>query len=224
MKNFYPTLALIIFTTFSVAQAQSDTSSIGDTNMSKIYLNYGVGVANGQLSGGGLNFIYLNNWGFSFRYSQLKKYEPENNEFKLNELAFLIIREFLNNQNWIRFGIEGGLSFNSHKKYKEPYVPINYSSSGNGANYSGGGLLSGSSIFSFNIIPGGLNYSSSSSSSSPSNNDKLQRAVGLMFRTKVYFPVTNFLGLEIAAVSNLNKFQSYAGVEIHLIIGWLAKK
>ncbi len=48
-----------------------------------------------------------------------------------------------------------------------------------------------------------------------------QYSAGLSLRAKAEFPLTRFLGLEIAAISNINKYQSYVGVDLNLTLGYV---
>ena len=221
MKNLFLTLALIILSTNLFAQAQNDSLDFNNTNLSKLYLNFGYGFGNGQITSVGLNFVYLNNWGFSFRFSQLERTKNNDDKYLHNEMAFLISREFPTKTKWINFGVEGGLSFNSQKEQVKSYPSVNATSGGGGSGISSGGSgLFGGVVW----TPSTNNWGSNNSSGFTAKEYEIQRALGLIIRAKINFPLTKILGLEIAAVSNLNKFQSFYGVELHLIAGWLARK
>ncbi len=212
--------------------AQSENTLIGTSNLSKLYLNGGYGLSSGRLTGLGLNFIYLNNWGFSLSYNKFEtpaknlpsNYQNGNCSFGgcegttdvLNAYTFRMIREFNTNSKFVRFGVEGGLSFVS---YKPAEIINNNSTNNSSGNYSSGNS-SGSSYFN------GSSFFGTSFSAYGNNNPKKSEntSMGLSLRAKVAFPLTTFTGLELAAISNINRFQSYVGAELYLIIGLIRGK
>jgi len=233
MKKIIYMLCLVFVLLPKTNFAQEEKVADQQSHLKYIYLNIGKGVADGNLFGLGLNFIYLKNWGFSMSYNNLAtvpdglpaKYDKRDITNNLNSFSFRILREFSTKTKLIRFGIEAGPSFIN---YKLADLGSTIASSNNNSNSgSNSGFLSGG-LFGGGIFNYGNFYSSGTSSYSGSrsnNSDKFkQQTLGLSLRAKLEFPLTRIIGIELAANSNINKIHSYVGGEIHLTIGLVRGK
>jgi hypothetical protein len=162
-------------------------------------------------------FLLSNNWGgnINFKVKDFKADVPKDYSGGSKEQPFLfgsfsdylsistlnVVREFPTRMKRLRFGIELGLSWLTYSKLKFNKIAPFYKY------YSING-----DTFSRLIIN---NYSTERSLSS---------AIGFSMRTKIELPLTRIMGLELAVYANINKFQTYIGLEAYLSFGFIREK
>jgi len=212
MKNTILFTALFMFLIPQTLFCQAKKASTEKTKLTAIYLDIGVGVAKGTLSGGGLNFILSNNLGGSFSFNELvieaKKlpndYKPSsflgyrigNPEDKVQSYSLRFLKEFPTNNIKVRFGLEGGPSivkYTAKEFVKSVSQPISL----------------------FILFGETSNYKSTTTT----NN-----TIGASFRAKMEFPIGRWIGLELALNSNINQYHTYVGAEIHMTVGLVRAK
>ena len=211
MKKSIILICLCTLSFSFVSNAQKAYVPNQKTKLTALYLNIGGGTSNGNLSGMGLNFILSNNWGGSLGFNELNRkskkmpsnYNPGSflgfrgtfPKDKTYSYSIRFLREFPSNSKKVRYGLEGGLSIVKHTAVhftKNDVTPVDRF------------------IINLFTLSDPSNYNVSYSTKS---------TVGASFRAKLEFPLARWIGLELAAISNLNRFQSYVGGEIHLTIG-----
>lgn len=178
--------------------AQENSTVIQKTRTSKLYLNFGLGIleSSGKIGGIGLNAISSNNWGFSLSWNF---YSISAEDIPPDYFGGLI--SFPPYDNTTSFSIRILKEFDPFTKF------IRF------------GIEAGPSMALYKKVIftpynstsfWGKNYETSTSSKS---------LIGLSLRAKIEFPVAGFFGIEIAIISNINKYQSYVGSELHFMLG-----
>jgi hypothetical protein len=182
--------------------AQSDSTVNQKTKLSFAYLNIGggAGITKGSTLGIGWNMIYSNHWGGSISYGNYNK--------KAKELPDDYQAGYpIGNENPVDELYS--LSIRILREFPLSAKLIRF-----GVECGPSLILYIRAHFLYDIHGGG-NYSNYGITYS------YQYSAGLSLRAKAEFPLTRFLGLELAAISNINKYQSYVGVDLNLTLGYV---
>lgn len=203
MKKFHVLLVIVLFFTSLSVFSQEDSTIISSPRKHKLYLNIGGGILgySGEMWGFGLNAIFPNNWGFSLSYNYFSLVAKD-----LPADYSGVFFSFVPYDNIGSFSIRVMKEFDPFSKF------IRF------------GIEAGPSLglyekvvfkpYSSSILGGG-NYETSTF---------VEKMPGLSLRVKIEIPAARFIGLEIAAISNINKYQSYVGYELHYMIGCVRDK
>jgi hypothetical protein len=167
------------------------------------------------LKGGSIGFDYTfirsNNWGGNISYkSNIIKSEDIPTDWNeggrtfypkdyVKLLSFNLLREFSTSQQYIRFGVEGGLSWVIYSQAQlelnpsydpDPDPEINW------------------------LYKIGTKYKYNKSHSR-------SNTVGVSLRVKTEFLLSHSIGFELAAFTNINSIKPTIGLELHFIFGRL---
>lgn len=203
-------IILSILTQFNYAQ--SSNTNDHKTKLTALYLNIGITATSLNFTGAGgvigANFILSNNWGGSISISGLQR---EAKELPSNYTP----GNFL--------GVNGAKPFDKMKAYSFRIV----------REFPGKtkkfrfGLEGGLSLvehttayFTFKGVSNIIFARSSNYNTSYSTTNTL----GASFKAKLEFPLGRWVGFELAAITDINSYQSYVGGEVNLIVGLVRGK
>ena len=185
----------ILFLNPEINYAQTDSTVLQKVKLSYMYLDFGVGISENLIIGIGGDFVLSNNWGGSLNYNYFNK--------EAVELPPDYTGGFFGKptDNLNTYSVRLLKEFPTHTKM------VRFGVEG-GVSF----IEYEKAHFAPNPNPGwlGSNYIVTRS---------IEITEGLSIRGKAEFPVSRFLGCEIALISNLNEYQSYIGAELHFTLG-----
>jgi hypothetical protein len=186
---------LIVILYPGINYAQTDSTVVQKEKLAYVYLDFGAGISKKLIIGIGGDFVFSNNWGGSLSYAY---YSPEAKELPADYTG-----SFFGNptDNITTYSVRLIREFPIYTKL----IRL--------------GIEGGVSLIEYqkahfapNPNPGwfGSNYIVTHSN---------ENTAGLSFKGKAEFPLSRFLGCEIALISNVNEYQSYVGAELHFTLG-----
>jgi hypothetical protein len=192
---FHIAVYLIVILYPRINFAQTDSAVLQKVKLSYAYLDFGVGISENLIIGIGGNFVLSNKWGGSLSYTY---YSPEAKELPANYTG-----SFFGNpsDNLSAYSVRLIREFPTHTKL----IRIGIEGGLSFIEYQ-------KAHFAPNLNPGwfGSNYIVTQS---------IENTAGLSLKGKAEFPLSRFLGCEIALISNFNEYQSYVGAELHFMLG-----
>jgi hypothetical protein len=208
MKLVCYIILLVIISLLPICNyAQEDTTNDDKHNQSKYYLNlgFGLGTSSGIVAGYGLNYILPNNWGVSLSsnyYYKEAAYLPYN--YRASDMDFIP-----------EFDITHSYSIRLLKEFQLKSSVYRF------------GIECGPSyiVYSeahFTAVPNWNTLIFKGSNYQKSYTD--QNIYGLSVRAKFESLFSRVCGTEFAIISNINKYQSYIGFEIHFLFGKIRDK
>ncbi len=203
MKKFHLLLIIVLFLTSLSVFSQEDSTIISSTRKSKLYLNIGTGIFwnPDEIWGFGLNAIFPNNWGFSLSYnyySLIAKDLPA--DYSGGFFSF------------VPYDNIGSFSIRVMKEF-DPF-----------SKFIRFGIEIGPSLVLYEKLVFKPYNSSNLGDKNYETSTITENSLGLSLRVKIEIPAARILGVEIAAISNINKYQSYVGYELHYMIGCVRDK
>jgi hypothetical protein len=197
-------IALFVVLTINT-YSQTDSLRNNTVKLSEYYLGMGYGFGFiGFISGLSGTVVFSNNWGGSIGIKR-DGYKSANipDDFsetqfniilprdKTNFISMTLLKEFPSHNKKVEYGIEAGPSLVINRL-------VNFSIN---PNYPDGGLW-------------GLPVNKYIKSY------EKKQAFGLSLRSKVEFPVKNFFSVDFAVYSDINKLQSFLGLECYVNFGF----
>ncbi len=187
------------------------THTVFSTNDSLPHINFYLGIGGGRIIQGkifGLNLTTLKQGGYGIQIKNqanntLSKQLPLDyrcatylgamncgTEDLLRATSIKLVRQFSSHFKWVRYGLEVGPSFISHKIAQ--FKPNSH----------------------YLVIDGVSNHFNYYNTTYIKNN-----AIGLDIRAKIELPFLTIYGAEFGVTSNINKLRSFVGYELILNIG-----
>jgi len=184
--------------------SQTDSPGRDNVHLSEYYAGIGIGFGHkGFFRGLCGTFVSSNDWGGSICVKK-DSYKSENIPGDFFETQFVI------------FGPRDKVNFISLKLLKE------FPSSGKKVEYAieAGPSLVNQKIAQFSINP---NYPNGGIWGLPVNkyikSYAKEESIGISLRAKVEFPIVSYFGIEFAIISEINRLQSFTGLECCLNLG-----
>jgi hypothetical protein len=171
-----------------------------DGYLSGLYLNMGLGKSNSLIMGIGLNLFYSNNWGGSLSCNYF------------TQRAVELPPDFYGGFTYLEDPTDHIVSY-SVRLMREIPTSVDQIRFG----IEGGVSMVQYQRAHFLYSPQGWFSLNSNYIVTYSKSNTL----GLSFRAKAELPFTRIWGMELALISNINKYQSYVGCELHTTLGML---
>ncbi len=208
MKILFYFILFVIISLLPICNyAQEDTTNVEKHKQSKCYINlgFGLGISSGIVAGYGLNYILPSNWGISMSSNYYYKEAanlPDN--YRASDMDFLP-----------EFDITNSYSVRIIKEFQ---------------------LKSNMYRFGIECGPSYIKYSEAHFTAVPNWNSLIFKGsnyqktytdnniYGLSVRVKFESLFSRICGSEFAIISNINKYQSYIGFEIHFLFGKIRDK
>ncbi|MBI3232699.1 MAG: hypothetical protein HYZ42_01420 [Bacteroidetes bacterium] len=201
-KSFVKLLIVLAIIFFNHVTKAQDSAKV-KPKIQLVYINYGIGSSmNGNLLVGlGVNLMLNNHLGIALTYNS-----------RLNTAS-----ELPGNYKTGLFSAELSDYLDSYSIKLVKEFPSSYKMFRCGV--EGGLSIVQYRTAHFTYIP-----STGFLESNYETNYTKQNTVGLSLRARASIPVFRLLGVELAAVSNINPIKSYIGGELHIILGLVRQK